>query len=59
MIPGARSDGMLLADKEISFLNKEDVVVIWGGANDIKIKKQTSELNTSGTLPLTVSTQIS
>jgi hypothetical protein len=58
-MPGARSEAMLLADKEISILNMEDVGVIWGDANDINIMKQTSDLNTSGTLPLTVNTQIS
>jgi hypothetical protein len=57
-MPGARSEAMLLADKEISILNKEDVVVISGGANDI-IMKQASDLNTSSTLPVTVNTQIS
>jgi hypothetical protein len=41
-MPGARSEAMLLADKEISILNKEDVVVIWGGANDINTVKQAS-----------------
>ena len=57
-MPGARSEAMLLSDKEISILNNEDVVVILGDANDINIMKQTSDLNTSGTLPLTVNTQI-
>jgi hypothetical protein len=56
---GARSEAVFLADKEISILNKEDVVVIWGGANDINIMKRTSDLNTSGTLPLTINTQMS
>jgi len=39
-MPGARSEAMLLADNEISSLNKEDVVVIWGGANDINKMNQ-------------------
>jgi len=56
-MPGARSDAMLLADKEIRSLHKEDVVVIWGGANDINKMKPVSDVNTPGTLPLTVNTQ--
>jgi len=55
-MPGARSEAMLLADKEIRSLNKEDVVVIWGHANDINKMKPMSDVNTSGTLPLTVNT---
>jgi len=57
-MPGARSEAMLLANKEISSLNKEDAVIIWGGANDINKMKQTSDLNMSGTLPLTINTNI-
>ena len=43
----AKSEAIaLLADKEINILNKEDVVVMWGGANDVNKKKQISNLNT-------------
>jgi hypothetical protein len=34
-MPGARPEATLLADKEISSLNKEGIMVVWVGANDI------------------------
>jgi hypothetical protein len=58
-MPGTRSEAILLADEELRSLNKEDVVVIWGGANDINKMKPMSDVNTSGTLRLTVNMQTS
>jgi len=37
VMPAARNKTITsMADKEISNLSKEDIVIIWSGANDIK-----------------------
>jgi len=37
VIPGARNETITsMADKELSNLSKEDIVIVWSGANDIK-----------------------
>jgi len=36
-MPGARNETITsMADKELSNLSKEDIVIVWSGANDIK-----------------------
>ena len=36
-MPGARNETITsVADKELSTLSKEDIVIVWSGANDIK-----------------------
>ena len=40
VIPGARNETITsMADKELSNLSKEDIVIVWSGANDIKWNK--------------------
>ena len=37
VMPGIRNETITsMADKEFSNLNKEDIVIVWSGANDIK-----------------------
>jgi hypothetical protein len=37
VMPGARNKTISsMTDKEISNLSKEDIVIVWSGANDIK-----------------------
>jgi hypothetical protein len=40
VMPGARNKTISsVTDKEISNLSKEDIVIVWSGANDIKLNK--------------------
>jgi hypothetical protein len=44
-MPGSRLEAITqLANREINCLNKYDVVVFWGGANDISKNKSTMGL---------------
>jgi hypothetical protein len=54
VIPGARNEAIShLASKEITKLSKDDVVVVWGGTNDISRNESSIGLKHIRNLPLT------